>query len=456
MKPLERIGSWIKPLMGFEEKGETTIEPSGKTVTESSDLYDIVWGAGIFTDVHPILAYRLCLKSDVLGTVVHRIASQIAGFTLGLTTDGSDFESESPAINFLSLGSEGYSKRRFFYELAQSFLLTNEAWVVLRGRPERAPVGRTWVYPFDVINDNSSADGLPVSFRTVGDRDRRTYRRTESRGRLRWISEDGLNELVPILGAEAIDRPYRGQSPIGSLLYAVQQSVEGKRHNTSVLKNGLKLTGGVMPLEGERFEKPAMDQINAAFQALRGSATAGGTLVMPRPVQVLDLAINNREMDYVALLREAKDTVYTFYGVPLPMVNNDAATFNNYTTAQTAFFDGAVFPVFDDIADALTLGLEPRYPELLTADITYNESTIKTLKGRNLERMRKARGTQAMTTNEIRAIGGLDEIDGGNDVLAPSTLLPIGDADLMEPPEPRIDSIPDDGAGSTEGIEDGE
>jgi HK97 family phage portal protein len=442
--------------LGLVTKGETTIEPSGKTITESSDLYDVVWGAGIFQDVHPILAYRLAMKSDVLGTAVHRIATQIAGFTLGLTIDGSDFETDSPAVTFLSTGSEGYSKRRFFYEIAYSFLLTNEAWVVLRGRPESEPVARTWVYPFDVINDNSRSDGLPLTFRTVGDRDRRTYRRTESNGRIRWLSEDGLNELVPILGAEAIDRPYRGQSPLGSLLYSVQQNVEGKRHNTSVLKNGLRLTGGVMPLEGERFEDAAVNQIRAAFQALRGSATAGGTLVMPRPVQALDLAISNREMDYVELLKEAKEAVYTFYGIPLPMVSNDASTFNNYATAQTAFFDQGVFPVFDDIADALTLGLEPRYPELLEADITYNESTIKTLKGRNLERMKRARDTQSMTTNEIRAIGGFDEVDGGDDILAPSTLLPIGDSDLMEPPEPRIDDVPDDGAGATDGLDDGE
>lgn len=454
MTPLQRVGSWIRPLLGYEEKGATISEPTETTVSESSELYDIFWGAGVFQDVHPILAYRLALKSDVLGTVLHRIASAVADFTLGITTDGTDFDSESPVLDFLRVSSEGYSKRRLWNELATSYLLTNEAWLVLRGRPERPPVGRTWVYPFDVISAESERDGMPLTFRTVGKRDRHIYRRLEASGVIRWISDDGLNELIPILGDEAVDRPYRGQSPLSSLLYSVQQNVEGKRHNTSVLKNGLKLTGAVMPVEGDRLEDKAVRDIKAAFQALRGAATAGGTLVMPRHLQPLDLAISNREMDYIELLREAKDSVYTFFGVPLPLVSNDASTFNNYSVAQTAFYDQAVFPVFDAIADALTDGLRPRFDDLADAEITYNEATIKALKGRNLDRMKRARDTQAVTTNEIRAMGGFDEVGGGETILAPSTLLPIGDVDLAPQPEPDLDQLPDDGA--VAGLDDGE
>lgn len=435
MNALERIGTWIKPLAhaaGFTEVEKSAgplIEPTSQTVTESSDLYDVIWGAGVFRDVHPILAYRLSLKSDVLGAVIHRIARQIAGFTLGLTTDDHDFDDNSPVIDFLNAGSEGYSKRRFFYEIAQSYLLTNEAWIVLRGRENRPPLSRTWVYPFDVILDQSAEDGLPASIRTIGDRDRRVYRRVERGGRLRWISDDKLNEIIPALGAEAIDMPYRGQSPIAPLLYSVQQNVEGKRHNTSVLKNGLRLTGAVMPLEGDRLEKPSQAKVVEALQAMRGSAVAGGFVVLPRALQTLDLALNNREMDYVKMLEEARDTVYNFYGIPLPLVSNDASTYNNYTTAQTALYDGAIFPVFDDIADALRLGLVPRFPELEDRRLTYNENTIKALKGRNIERMKKMRDTYSFTTDEIRDAGGYDGVDGGDKVLAPSTLMALDEED---------------------------
>jgi hypothetical protein len=305
-----------------------------------------------------------------------------------------------------------------------------------------------------VIDQRSEADGLPSSFRTVGERDRRTYRRVERLGQIRWLDDTGLNELVPILGSEAVDRPYRGQSQLAPLYYSVAQNVEGKRHNTSVLRNGLKLTGGVQPPEGDRFDASAVKQIQAALQALRGAGTAGGTLVMPQRVDVLDLALSNREMDYVELLREAKETVFNYYSIPLPLVTNDASTFNNFTTAQTAFFDGAVFPVFEDIADALTAALSLRYPQLTERAITYNENTIRALRGRNLERMKKARDTQALTTNEIREMAGYDPVEEGNLVLASSTLVSIEGTSGMQFPEttPPDDEEEETEDGSTDDI----
>lgn len=467
MKPLERIGSWLAPVargMGVvtEQKsaGDAIVETSSGDVTTAADLYGIIFGSSAFVDVHPILAYRLYTKSDVLGGVVHRIANAIAGFTIGLTTDGHDFNADASVIEFLNGASEGYSKRRFFYEIAASYILTNEAWVVLRGRINQPPVARTWVYPFDVVDDMSSEDGLPTAFRTVGDRDRRIYKRQVIGGKIRWIDSTMMNELVPILGAEAVDHPYRGQSQMAPLYYSINQNIEGKRHNTAVLKNGLRLTGALQPEAGDRFDTKALADIQAAIQALRGAGTAGATLVLPKRADKLDLALSNQEMDYIEMLREADAAVYNFYGIPLPLVSNDAATFSNFATAQTALYDTAIFPVFDDIADGLSAGLEPRYPdELGDAEITYNENTIRALKGRNIDRMTKARGTQAVSTNEVREMGGYPEVDGGDVILISSTLVPAGmspaeiaaqDTDEM-PVEPLFDQ--GDTAGQTDNIQ---
>jgi HK97 family phage portal protein len=416
-----------------------------------------VYGLGTFNDVHPVTAYRLYLKSDVLGTAVHRIAHEIAGMEFGLTTDGQDFEQDAPVIQFLNSSSEGYSKRRFFYEIAVSYLLTNEAWPILRGRVNRPPVARTWVYPFDVIDDQSDRDGLPVTFRTIGDRDRQVYEREEQDMQLRFIDSDEVNELIPILGAEAINRPYRGQSQLAQLYYSISQNVEGKRHNVSLLRNGLRTSGGVMPPTDEgTFSEKTVRDIQAAFQAMRGAATAGGTLVMPSAVRFLELGVSNQEMDYVNLINESKETVFNFYGIPLPLMMNDASTFNNFATAQTAFFDTAVFPVVDDILDALTAGLRHRFPELATARITYNENTIKALKGRNLKRMTEARGTHAITTNEIREMGGYEPMEDGEDILVPSTLVAMGDSGMSFPGEGAPTPLPEEDDLDTGTIGDGE
>ena len=445
MTPAQRIGSWLAPLIKAEPQPQIQ---KGNTITNNGrpgDLFGLVFGSGLFHDVHALLAYRLYMKSDVLGTAIHRISNNLSSLTLGLTTDGQDFDADAEVIRFLNSSSEGYTARRFWYEITASYLLTNEAWVVLRGRPDRPPISRTWLYPFDVTETISSADGLPQHFHTTCKRDARTYNRVEQQGRLRWISQDGLNELVPILGAESVDRPFRGQSPIAPLYYSVNQNVEGKRHNSAVLTNGLRTTGVIQPPEGKQFEATIIEKLQKALQALRGAGTSGGTLILPHRVETIDLAISNQEMDYIEMLREAKESVYTFYNIPLPLVTNDASTFNNFATAQTAFFDGAIFPTFDDLADALKASLSFRFPELDNASITYNENTIRALKGRNIERMTKSRATGSLTTNEIREVGGYPPVTGGDEVLVQSTLVPVGDTmfgDIPTAPPPQLPDEP--------------
>lgn len=427
---INRGFSWGRLVPGFLKSGDVVV--GGDSITTSSQLADLFLGsnAGLFVNVAPLAAYRLYTKSSNLFTAIHRIAHAISGLDLGLTTDGQDFIPVSDALELLRVESEAYTKRRLLYEAATSFLLTNEAWLVLRGNVASRPVARTWILPFDISMEFDGSDGLPTSIRTTSPRDRRVYHREESGGSIRWIDSRRMNELVYILGNESPFESYRGQSPLAALLYDIEQGVEGKRHNTSLLKNGLRVSSILIPKPGETLDQKARDQIAAGIKAQSGAGYAGSTLVFEKPLDSLATraaSFSNAEMDYIKLLEDAQQAVYNYYGIPLPLVMNDAATFNNYGTAQTSFFDQAVFPPFNDLADAITNALRARFPALGNARITYNENTIPALQGRNIERMKAQRETQAMSTDEIRNTAGLERVDGGDDILINAGLVPLGE-----------------------------
>jgi HK97 family phage portal protein len=410
-------------------------------ISTAHELYGAMHGlaGGYWNEVDPMQAYRLYTKSSVLGMTIHRIARAVAGLQIGLTSDEQDFVGENEVTNFLHNSVGGYTKMRLLYELTTSYLLTNEAWLILRGNVSRPPIERTWVYPFDLSIAFSEADGYPVSIRTYADRDTRVYMRQQIRGRMRYIDERGLNELIPIIGKETVAGGFRGMSPLGQLLYDIQQGVEGKRHNSAVLANGVRSTAAVMPQAGETYDQKARDDVGAAIKAQTGAGRAGGVLVFPRPLQTIDVGTSNQEMDYIKLLADSKETVYNFYGIPLPLMMNNASTFNNYKTAQTSFYDQAVFPVFDAMFDVLEEALIPRYSILERADIAYNENTIRALTGRNIERMKEMRATQALTTDEIRATAGYGPVDNGDDVMIGSNLVPLGQPAIEARPLPPID-----------------
>jgi HK97 family phage portal protein len=420
----------------FFGKSQDNVAESNELITSAHQLYGELYGdyGGYFREIDPLQAYRLYSRSSVLGMAVHRIAQAISQLEIGLTETGKEFEQDADAIDVFRRASEGYTRMRLLYELSISFLLTNEAWLVVRGRPNSAPLSRTFVYPFNVTMGYATTGGLPETITTYGNRDQREYSLVRERGRARYLDRRKMNELIPVLGKETISGYYRGLSPLGHLLYDVQQATEGKRHNSSLLANGIRSSATISPQSGEVYDAKAMADMQAAMRTRSGPGAAGRLLIMPRPFETNDVGTSNRDMDYIALLESSEQTVFNFYGIPLPLMMNDASTFNNYTTAQTSFYDQAVFPVFDAMFDSLSQGLAPRFADLDRLRFTYNENTVRALTSRNIERMKEMRQTQALTTNEIREVAGYEPDADGDEILVTSALVPIGtEASLDEP-----------------------
>jgi len=115
------------------------------------------------------------------------------------------------------------------------------------------------------------------------------------------------------------------------------------------------------------------------------------------------------------------------YKVPLPLITIQASTFNNYREAKLALFDDAVLPLADRIFGGLSDLLMPRYGEdPAEVQITYDMDTVTALAGRRNEELKLRRELNLESLNELRSVIGREEVEGGDQILAPATMVPIG------------------------------
>jgi hypothetical protein len=133
-------------------------------------------------------------------------------------------------------------------------------------------------------------------------------------------------------------------------------------------------------------------------------------------------------MDYAKLDNTASQAIYQRYKIPLPLVTTEATTFNNMSTAIELLYDMAVLPLADTMFAGLSMFLLPRYGlDPAKVQITYNPESINALKQRRLNEIEQRKKIGIETINELREqLPNRDRVQGGDVVLQPATLIPVG------------------------------
>ena len=105
--------------------------------------------------------------------------------------------------------------------------------------------------------------------------------------------------------------------------------------------------------------------------------------------------------------KEAAKLIASAYGVPLPLIDNDASTFNNLEQAKERLYTDTILPIFREWLSQFGAWLLPFYGQGLSFQV--NEDKIGALEGvrtRLFDRMMKAVAAGVLTADEAReAIG---------------------------------------------------
>jgi HK97 family phage portal protein len=171
--------------------------------------------------------------------------------------------------------------------------------------------------------------------------------------------------------------------------------------NASLLENSAR-PSGILKFGGDPSNQ-TIERIRELFKKkVQGARNSGEIPMLVDGVEWQATDTNPRDMDFIATLKETSKYIASAYGVPLPLVDNDAASYNNMENAKERFYTDTVIPHLNAFLSALNIWFEK---ELNGATIRINMDSIpalERLRTLKFDRVIRAVDAGVMTIDEAR------------------------------------------------------
>ena len=377
-------------------------------------------------------AYYYFENISPLQSTVKKIAQTVAGLPLVIVSDNNPDEmiTDHPILDILRGPGYGLTGQNLLTDLCISYLLTDEAWLLLIGRVAAEPIASMAVRPYAVGTDGggSEEEDYPNIIRVTQANKQYIFESVSYGGVTRYFDTPGgkgaMKELVPVIGTKARNRAFRGLSRLMPLQRVLMQMMSGDIYNAKLLQSGAKPFMVLSPKEG--LSDKEMETIVQSLEDLKGTQNVGGIFILPTSMDDVSKPNTNRDMEYQEGLKENKQRIADAYFVPLALISTETMTYSNYTTAQTAFYDGPVnnlvSNLFPQIVNVLSVRLGIAGEKWR---VTYNQHDVPALQSRQAERMSQLAKTYTMTLNELRDVMGLEPVPVGEEIYMPGNLIPV-------------------------------
>lgn len=219
------------------------------------------------------------------------------------------------------------------------------------------------------------------------------------------------NELFEVKRPHPFDQ-YEGVSPIDMAKLTIEGDLNAQIWNRSFFKNGA-IPSGVLTTESnlgdEEFER-VKEQFHEKYE---GKENAYKTLVLEGGLKYQQLALNQKDMDFLEQRKFHRDEILSIFQVPKTIVAvTDDVNRANAETSEYVFAKRTVKPRLELIFEKFnifylpmfqgTAGFDLRYEDPVPADRQLALDEDKNLVNR------------VLTINEVRAKRGYEPIQGGD------------------------------------------
>lgn len=266
----------------------------------------------------------------------------------------------------------------------------------------------------------------------------RAYEQKVNGQTVRWDVDQlsGDSQVFFWKGHNPTDK-WRGMSPLHAAALAADTNNAGLRWNFSMLKKGGRLTGLIKYKAGNPDEQ-AVNRLRKWFKnTIQGEYNAGEIGVLTGEAEYQELGKNPKEMDYIKTVDKTTAFIAMAYGVPLPLVLNEAATFNNYREAKELFYTDTVMPLYQEFLESFGGWLLPKFG-LENAVLEFDEDSIpalESLRERRNERVRGLVKDGIISPDEGRTELGYSPRGGFADELyMPASSIPMSDSGATDDP----------------------
>ena len=158
-----------------------------------------------------------------------------------------------------------------------------------------------------------------------------------------WVYQAG-SEKVPLKLDQVIRNkrpnpldPYRGLSPLGSLIYDIAGDTEAARYNAVFFKNGAA-PGGIIEAQGGGLSDPDFDVLMARWGEQHKGTSNAHRVGYLENATFKEAGYTRRDMQFVDLRSFAKETIREAWRFPRSMMGSEAASNRATHEAELVMF----------------------------------------------------------------------------------------------------------------------
>lgn len=227
-----------------------------------------------------------------------------------------------------------------------------------------------------------------------------------------------------------------GMSPVEPAAYDIDVHNSTMSWNKSLLDNRAQPSGAMMyaPKEGpqtlsdEQFTK-LKQEMEEQYQ---GASNAGRPMLLEGGLSWISMGLTPQDMDYINSKNTSARDIALAFGVPPQLLGIPGDnTYSNMAEARLALYEQTILPMVRETLDELNNWLVPMFNEDgLVLDI--DEDSISALGPRREAVWERTQQADFLTINEKRDALGYGKVDGGDQVLSPANMLPLGYTDSTD------------------------
>lgn len=223
-----------------------------------------------------------------------------------------------------------------------------------------------------------------------------------------------------------------GMSPTEPGAISIDTHNSSSTWNKNLVENEGK-PGAVFMFEGALSDiqfKRLQDQIK---EYREGPKNAGKSLIIEGGKDIKPFGFSPQEMDWIKSNLEMARNICNVYGVPPQLVGiPDTNTYSNYQEARLSFWEETVIFYLNFLKDEFNHWL---FPETYFSEeimLSYILDDVPALSVKRDAVWKRAQDTDFLKINEKREMVDYEEVEGGDVLLVPATMLPLGESGMSE------------------------
>jgi HK97 family phage portal protein len=344
-----------------------------------------------------------------LNVIVYRCVAEICRALSDFTLEaklGDDVLDTHPALDLLARPNPAQGWDGFIQQAFVDFMLQGEMAI---NTPNEGQPAELWITNPLHLEVMPGRSGLPSGYKFKKDGYEKLFR----------VAPSGDSDLFFMKTYNPLDY-WRGQSPLMAASLAADTHNAGSRWNYRLLKNSARPSGLI------KFNDTPMGETVARLreffkERLQGEHNAGEIPMLTGGADWVPMDNSPRDMDFMNTQKEAAKLIAAALGVPLPLIDNDASTFNNLEIAKERFYTDTIIPMFNEFLAQFSNWLMPRFgaPDVKLQIDLDQVPALEASRERKFNRMVRAVQAGVLTVDEVRVAIGYPEVGGAAAMLDP-------------------------------------